>query len=103
MAPTGVLRAGINIGNPVIVQRDAQGGDPRGVGPALAAFLARELDVPVRYVVYETAGKLADGAKDRSWDVAFLAIDPARAVDIEFTSAYVHIEGTYMVPRDSAL
>ena len=103
MAPTGVLRAGINVGNPVIAQRDAQGGDPRGVGPALAALLAKQLELPVRYVVYETAGKLADGAKDKAWDVAFLAIDPARAVDIEFTAAYVHIEGAYMVPRGSSL
>ena len=103
MAPTGVLRAGINVGNPVIAQRDAHGGNPHGVGPALAAALAQQLDVPARYVVYETAGKLADGAKDKAWDVAFLAIDPARAVDIEFTAAYVHIEGTYMVPRESTL
>jgi polar amino acid transport system substrate-binding protein len=103
MAPTGVLRAGINVGNPVIAQRDAQGGDPRGVGPALAALLAKQLDVPVRYVVYETAGKLADGAKEKAWDVAFLAIDPARAVDIEFTNGYVNIEGTYMVPKESPL
>ena len=103
MAPTGVLRAGINVGNPVIAQRDARGGDPRGVGPALAALLARQLDVPVSYVVYETAGKLADGAKEPLWDVAFLAIDPARAVDIEFTGPYVNIEGTYMVPSESPL
>ena len=103
MAPTGVLRAGINIGNPVIAQRDAQGGNPRGVGPALAALLAKQVGVPVRYVVYETAGRLADGAKDKDWDVAFLAIDPARAIDIEFTAAYVHIEGTYMVASESPM
>jgi polar amino acid transport system substrate-binding protein len=103
MAPAGVLRAGINLGNPVIAQRDAQGGNPRGVGPELAALAAKRLELPVRYVVYETAGKLADGAKDKSWDIAFLAIDPARAVDIEFTAAYVHIEGTYMVARESPL
>ena len=103
MAPTGVLRAGINVGNPVIAQRDPGGGDPRGVGPALAGLLAKRLDVPVRYVIFETAGKLADAAKEKAWDVAFLAIDPARAVDIEFTDAYVDIEGTYMVPRESTL
>lgn len=103
MAPTGVLRAGINVGNPVIAQRDAQGGDPRGIGPALGAQLAKQLGMPVRYVVFETAGKLADAAKEKAWDVAFLAIDPARAVDIEFTDAYVNIEGTYMVPEESAL
>jgi len=103
MAPTGVLRAGINLGNPVIAQRDAQGGDPRGVGPALAALLAKQLDVPVRYIVFETAGKLADAVKEKAWDVAFLAIDPARAVDIEFTAPYVHIEGTYLVAEQSPL
>ena len=103
MAPTGVLRAGINMGNPVIAQRDAGGGDPRGVGPALAALLAKQLAVPVRYVVFDTAGKLAEASKENAWDVAFLAIDPARAVDIAFTDAYVHIEGTYMVPEESPL
>jgi polar amino acid transport system substrate-binding protein len=103
MAPTGVLRAGINLGNPVIAQRDAQGGDPRGVGPALAVLLAKQLHIPVRYVVYDTAGKLSDGAKAKDWDCAFLAIDPARAVDIEFTDAYVNIEGTYMLPNESPL
>jgi len=103
MAPTGVLRAGINVGNPVIAQRDGGGGDPRGVGPALAALLAKQLGVPVRYVLFDTAGKLADASKEDAWDVAFLAIDPARAVDIAFTDAYVHIEGTYMVPEDSPL
>src|SRR5215467_7650442 len=103
IAPTGVLRAGINVGNPVIAQRDAQGGNPRGVGPALAARLAKELDMPVRYVVFDTAGKLADGAKGNAWDVAFLAIDPARAADIDFTAGYVNIEGTYMVARESPL
>jgi len=103
MAPTGVLRAGINVGNPVIAQRDGGGGDPRGVGPALAALLAKQLGVPVRYVLFDTAGKLADASKEDAWDVAFLAIDPARAVDIAFTDAYVHIEGTYMVPEGSPL
>lgn len=103
IAPDGVLRAGINFGNPVIAQRDAGAGDPRGVGPALARELANRLRVAIRYVGYETAGKMADAVVDRAWDVAFLAIDPARATDIAFTDAYVHIEGTYLVREDSPL
>lgn len=102
-APTGVLRAGINLGNPVIAQRDPDGGDPRGVGAALARELARRLGVAVKFTTYETAGKLADAVKEGAWDVAFLAIDPARATDIDFTDAYVHIEGTYLVANDSPL
>lgn len=103
LAPAGVLRAGINFGNPVIAQRDARSGEPRGVGPALARELARRLGVPLRPVGFETAGKMADAVRDNAWDVAFLAIDPARATDIAFTDAYVHIEGTYLVRENSPL
>ena len=102
-APGGVLRAGINLGNPVIAQAGADGGEPRGVGPALARELARRLGLPVTFTCYETAGKLADAVKQGAWDVGFLAIDPERAQEIDFTDAYVHIEGTYMVRADSPL
>ena len=103
LAPGGTLRVGLNFGNPVIVQRDPGGGDPRGVGPSLARELARRAGLPVRYAAYDTAGKLADAVRDDAWDLAFLAIDAARAVDIAFTGAYVHIEGTYMVRETSPL
>ncbi len=103
LAPSGVLRAGINLGNPVIAQRDEAGGELRGVGPALARELARRAGLPVAFTTWETAGKLADAVKEGAWDVAFLAIDPARATDIDFTDAYVHIEGTYLVREASPI
>jgi polar amino acid transport system substrate-binding protein len=103
LAPSGVLRAGINLGNPVIAQPGIDGGGPRGVGPALARELANRIGTPITFTTYETAGKLADAVKAGAWDVAFLAIDPERAADIDFTDAYVHIEGTYMVRGDSPL
>src|SRR5437764_5381679 len=102
-APTGTLRAGINLGNPVIAQKDPAGGAPRGVGPDLARELAKLLGVGITYVTYDTAGKLADGAKLGAWDVAFPAIDPERAQEIAFTPPYVQIEGTYLVRKDSKL
>jgi polar amino acid transport system substrate-binding protein len=103
LAPSGTLRTGINLGNPVIAQPGADGGDPRGVGPALAREVARRIGVPIRFTTYETAGKLADAVKTGAWDLAFLAIDPERAADIDFSGAYVHIEGTYMVRAGSPL
>ncbi len=103
LAPSGTLRVGINLGNPVICQQDPAGGDPKGVGPALGRELARRAGVPVRIVTYETAGLMADAVKRDEWDVAFLAIDPARATDIGFTEAYVLIEGAYMVPEGSPI
>jgi polar amino acid transport system substrate-binding protein len=103
MAPKGVLRAGVNAGNPVIVQRDPAGGAPRGVGPDLARELAHRLGVGIEYVVFESAGAMADAVKQGAWDVAFLAVDPQRANDIAFSAPYVQIEGTYLVRKDSPL
>jgi polar amino acid transport system substrate-binding protein len=102
-APGGTLRIGVNLGNPVVAQKDPAGGAPRGVGPALGRELAHRLGVPVAYVTYDNAGKMADAVKAGAWDVAFLAVDPARAADIDFTAPYVQIEGTYLVRRDSPL
>lgn len=102
-APTGTLRVGVNFGNPVIAQKDPGGGVPRGVGPSLGRELARRLDVPVTYVAYDAAGKMADGVKTGDWDIAFLAVDPKRAGEMDFSAPYVQIEGTYMVKVDSPL
>jgi polar amino acid transport system substrate-binding protein len=103
IAPTGKLRAAINFGNTVLVQRDAAGGEPRGVSPDLARELARRLGVPIDYRVYDAAGKVTADATRDAWDVAFVARDPDRAKDIEFTAPYVIIEGAYMVPASSPL
>ncbi len=102
LAPTGTLRAALNLGNPVLVQRGADGA-PRGTTVDLARELGRRLGVPVAFLEYDGAGKVADAAGSGVWDVAFMAIDPVRAADIEFTAPYVVIEGTYVVPEASPL
>lgn len=103
LAPTGKLRAAINFGNPVLAQKDQASGEPRGVSVDLARELGRRLGVPVELVTYDAAGKVFDALKTGAWDIAFLAIDPARATEIAFTAPYVVIEGTYLVPADSPL
>ena len=103
IAPTGHLRAAINFGNPVLAQRDPQSGAPRGVSADLARELGRRLGVPVDLVTFDAAGKVFDALKTGAWDVAFLAIDPARSSEITFTAPYVLIEGTYVVPDGSPL
>ena len=101
LAPTGKLRAAINLSNIVLAQRDAAG--PKGTTPDLARELAKRLNVPVELVPFEAAGKVFEAAKTDQWDVAFLAIEPVRAAEIAFTAPYVIIEGIYLVPKDSAL
>ncbi|HUO20967.1 MAG TPA: transporter substrate-binding domain-containing protein [Caulobacteraceae bacterium] len=101
LAPTGVLRAAINLGNSVLAQQDAAG-ELHGVSVDLARALGRSLGVPVRLVVYHEAGATFAGGQKGEWDVAFLAIDPQRAEQVDFTAPYVVIDGAYMVWADSA-
>jgi polar amino acid transport system substrate-binding protein len=103
LAPGGKLRAALNLGNSVLVQTDTATGEPKGITPDLARELGRRLGVPVEFVTFDAAGKVFDAAKSGTWDIAFLAIEPVREAEIEFTAPYVLIEGTYMVPADSPL
>jgi polar amino acid transport system substrate-binding protein len=103
LAPTGKLRAAINFGNPILATREATTGEARGVSVDLSRQLATRLGVPVELVLYAAAGKVVEGLASNAWDVAFVAIDPARAVDMEFSAPYVMIEGAYLVPQGSPI
>jgi len=101
LAPSGKLRAAINFGNAVLATRDPATDEPRGVSVDLARALGARIGVPVELVLYESAGKVATSVSQ--WDIAFLAIDPARATEIAFTAPYVMIEGAYLVPTNSPI
>ncbi|MEO7114246.1 MAG: ABC transporter substrate-binding protein, partial [Caldimonas sp.] len=103
LAPTGKLRAAINVGNPILAGTDLATGDARGVSIDLANELAKRLGVAIELVVFDTAGKSVDAvAKDHA-DVGFFAIDPQRGADIAFTAPYVLIEGCYLVREVSPI
>jgi polar amino acid transport system substrate-binding protein len=102
LAPTGKLRAAINLGNVVLAQKNASG-ELSGASVDIARELARRLGKPLELVVYDAAGKVTDQVNDGVWDICFLAIDPVRGAGIDFTAPYVLIEGAYMVAKDSAL
>jgi polar amino acid transport system substrate-binding protein len=82
---------------------DPASGEPSGVSVDLSRELARRLGVRVELVTFDAAGKVVDALKSGAWDVAFLAIDPARAVDISYSPPYVVIEGAYMVAERSPI
>jgi len=103
LAPTGKLRVGLNYGNFLLVLRDAPDGTPRGIAPDLARELAKRLEVPVEFVKFDAAGKLADGVKTMLWDVAFLGSEPQRAAEIAFSPAYLEIPVTFLVPAGSPI
>jgi polar amino acid transport system substrate-binding protein len=103
LAPTGVLRAGINLSNFLLVTGRRSTGDPEGVAPDLARELAMRLNVPIRYVPFKSPGELADVATGGIWDVALIGSEPQRAETIAFSPAYAEIEATYLVPHGSPL
>lgn len=103
LAPTGVLRAGINLSNFLLVTGRGPTGDPEGVAPDLAREIASRLGVPVKYVVFKSPGELADQAANGVWDVGLIGAEPQRAETIAFTAAYVEIEASYLVPPGSPL
>jgi polar amino acid transport system substrate-binding protein len=102
LAPTGPLRAAINLGNSVLAQKGADGA-LKGVSVDLTHELARRLGRPAAFTPFEAAGTAFEALKAGACDIAFLANEPARAAEVDFTAPYVLIEGTYMVPVNSAL
>jgi polar amino acid transport system substrate-binding protein len=103
LAPGGVLRAGLNLSNFLLVSGKTADGTPTGVAPDMAAEIARRLGVDVQYVTYKTPGILADAAATGAWDIGLIGAEPQRAESITFTPAYVEIEATYLVPAGSPI
>jgi polar amino acid transport system substrate-binding protein len=103
LAPTGVVRAGINLSNFLLVSGKSAVGEPEGVAPDMAREIAERLGVPVAYVTYARPGELADAAGQGVWDIGLIAAEPARAETIAFSPAYAEIEAMYLVHADSPL
>jgi polar amino acid transport system substrate-binding protein len=102
-APTGRLRASINLGNPILANRDPKSGLPFGISIDLAHQFATVLGIEVDLVVFDSAGKSVDGVINGAADIGFFAIDPLRGVDIAFTTPYLLIEGAYLVRGESLI
>src|SRR5215471_11186530 len=103
LAPTGVLRAGINLSNFLLVTGRSEKSEPIGVAPDMAKEIAASLGVPVTYVSFKSPGELADQSGNNVWDIGLIGAEPQRAATIAFSAAYVEIEATYMVPAGSPL
>jgi polar amino acid transport system substrate-binding protein len=103
LAPGGTLRVGVNLGNPVLAVRDPAGAELRGVAIDIARELSQRVDVPLQFVTYDSAARMAEEAPSGAWDLAFLGADPARETSIRFTTPYLTLEATYLVPAGSRL
>jgi polar amino acid transport system substrate-binding protein len=103
LAPQGTLRAGINMGNVLLVSEIRANGDINGVSPQMAAVIAAELGVELQLIQYKGPGEVADAAQTNGWDIANIAAEAERARFISFSPAYCEIQATYLVPPGSAI
>ncbi|MGE3143275.1 MAG: transporter substrate-binding domain-containing protein [Hyphomonadaceae bacterium] len=103
LAPRGVLRAAINLGNFLLVTGRTPSGDPEGVAPDMARAAAERLGVAVRFVTYPSPSALAAAVEADAWDIGLIGAEPQRAAQIAFSPAYVEIDATYLVPAGSPL
>ncbi|MDI3419420.1 transporter substrate-binding domain-containing protein [Streptomyces luteolus] len=101
LAPTGVLRVAVNLGNPVLAQGTPEA--PAGVTVDIAREAGARLGVPVSFTCFDAARKSYEEMAAGRADLCFLAVEPAREADVAFTAPYVVIEGVYAVPADSPL
>ncbi len=102
-APSGTLRIGINLGNPVLASEDAATKKLSGISVDIAHEIGKRIHLPVQLIPFQSAGATVDAIKHGGIDLVFVAIDPVRGADISYTPAYIQIEGTYMVQASSAL
>ena len=103
LAPSGTLRAAINMANFLLVTGRTTDGDPDGVSPDMARELARRLGVGIELLPYASPGEIADDAGTGAWDIGNIGAEPKRAEKIDFTAAYCEIQATYLVPAGSPI
>ena len=103
MAPTGTLRVALNMINFLLISGKNSEGVPVGVAPDLARTIAERIGVPLQLIQYGSPGELADDADKNVWDIGLIGAEPVRAQKIDFSTAYVEIEATYLVPPGSIL
>ena len=103
LCPSGKLRASINLGNPILANKNTATGEVFGVSVDLSRELAKRLGIEVELKVFDAAAKSVAAVTSGEADIGFFAIDPLRGEGVAFTNAYVHIEGCYLVRQDSPL
>ena len=102
LAPHGVLRVAINLGNPVLAGLDSAG-EPSGISADLSRKLAAQLGLGIEWRVFKKADESVQCVRADEADIGFFAIDPVRGEGLHFSPPYVQIEGAYLVRSNSPL
>ena len=101
LAPTGALRASFIATNPVQGRVDAQTGATTGPAPDLVRELARRLGVQHVITPLPDAGAVLESVRSGKVDIGFLAIEPERASQVDFSDPYSNSGAAYAVLANS--
>jgi polar amino acid transport system substrate-binding protein len=101
LAPTGTLRAAFIGSNPVQGAIDPKTGEARGPAAEISRALAQRLGVPVKVTGVAGPGAVIDAVKKGDADIGFLAFDPARAEEVDYSKPYSLVQNTYIALASS--
>ena len=96
IAPTGVLRVGVNMSNFLLVNSKDKLGIIDGVSPGIGKKLAKELNISFEIVQFANPGLLADAVDNNEWDIGNIASEKERGKTIDFSDPYVNIDANFL-------
>ena len=96
IAPTGVLRVGVNMSNFLLVNSKDKLGVIDGVSPGIGKKLAKELNISFELVQFANPGLLADAVNNNEWDIGNIASEKERGKTIDFSDPYVNIDANFL-------
>ena len=103
IAPTGTLRVTFLGGNPAQGKVDSKTGAVSGPVKELAEELGRRLGLPVTITPLAGVPAVLESLKTHAADIGFVATDPTRSGDVDFSQVYLLAWSSYIVPVSSAL
>lgn len=103
LVPTGTLRATFIANNPVQAVTDAKSGEVSGPAADLGRELARRLGVPFTIKGVPGVQPVIDSVKNGEAEIGFVAFDPVRAAQVDFSQPYSLAQNTYLVREGSPI
>lgn len=103
LAPTGKFRLSFVALNELIVRKDAQTGQWRGMVVEIGKAIAGRLQVPFEPVPYPEVVSLNQSIDKGAWDATMRSFDAARAGELAFTSPFMEVGSSFLVGPGSTL
>ena len=103
LAPTGTLRATYIATNPVQASIDPATRETRGPAAAIAGELARRAGVPLSIAGARGVEGVINSVRNGDADIGFVAFDPVRAEQVDFSQNYALAQNTFLVTETSPI